>query len=177
MHMQGECISTHLYTFSSPLMSSSPMPSIADIPTVPDDTSPEHTNSDVIDPATSTKMGSITYNWEEGGYNLEWESRDNFNKWLTHKQATIGIKIQLSRTYYPKNSAHFIQRARYSVACTMELGEKNIMWKRQHVKGRSTASGSRVGTPVPSKSRCTPILTPYWGDIILITPTLSAKII
>ena len=69
--MQGECVLTHLYTLSSPLMSSSPVPSIADIPTVPDDTGPEHTNPDAINPAASTKMGSITYNQEEGGYNLE----------------------------------------------------------------------------------------------------------
>jgi hypothetical protein len=50
----------HLYT--PPPMSSSPVPSIADIPAVSDDASPEHANPDAIDPTTSTKMGSITYN-------------------------------------------------------------------------------------------------------------------
>ena len=83
----------HLYTLSSLLMLSSSVPSIADIPTVPDDTGPEHADPDAIDPAASTKMGSITYDREEGGYNLEWESRNNFNKWLTHEQAMIGIEI------------------------------------------------------------------------------------
>ncbi len=45
------------------------------------------------------------------------------------------------------------------------------------MKGRLTASRLRVAAPVPSKSRCIPILTPYWEDIILITSILLAKII
>jgi len=67
----------------------SPVPAVVNVPTVPDDAGP-----DLINPATSSKTGSITYDQEENRYNLEWESRDDFNKWLTHEQATIGIEIR-----------------------------------------------------------------------------------
>jgi hypothetical protein len=72
---------------------SSPMSSIVDTPAVLDDASPEH-----IDLATSSRIGSITYDWEEAGYNLEWESRADFNEWLTHEQTVIGIEIRISKT-------------------------------------------------------------------------------
>ncbi len=110
-------------------MSSSPVPSIANIPAVPDDTGPEHTDPDAINPTASTKMGSITYNREEGSYNLEWESRDNFNKWLTHEQAAIGIEIQLSRTYYPKNSALYSKGKIFCCVCNGTGGKKHYVKK------------------------------------------------
>ena len=34
----------------------------------------------VIDPATSIRMGSITYDRNENSYNIEWDSRDNFDR-------------------------------------------------------------------------------------------------
>jgi len=81
-----------------------PAPSIADVPAVPDDADPECEESDTIDPAISSKMGSITYNREVSSYDLEWESRAEFNKWLTYEQAAIGIEIRLSKTRYSKNN-------------------------------------------------------------------------
>src|SRR5260370_31954656 len=125
--MQGERVITLLYTLPSPLMSSSPVPSIANIPAVPDDTSPERADPDAIDPAASTKMGSITYNQEEGGYNLEWESRDNFNKWLTHEQATIGIEIRLSKIRYSKNNKLYSKGEIFCCACNGTGGKKHHM--------------------------------------------------
>ncbi len=49
---------------------------------------------DDIDPTTSTRIGSIMYDWGEGGYNLEWESRADFERWLTHEQQALGIEIR-----------------------------------------------------------------------------------
>jgi hypothetical protein len=86
---------TRLYTVRSPPMSS-PMSSVVNIPAVP------VSDHDHIDPATLSRMGSITYDREEGGYNLEWESRADFNEWLTHEQAAIGIEIWLSKTQASK---------------------------------------------------------------------------
>ena len=51
----------------------------------------------VIDPATSIRMGSITYGWNENGYNLERESRDDFDRWFTNEQEARGIEIQISK--------------------------------------------------------------------------------
>jgi hypothetical protein len=110
-------------------MSSSPVPSIANVPTVSDDASPERADPDAIDPATSTKMGSITYDREEASYNLEWESRDDFDKWLTHEQAAIGIEIWLSRTYYPKNSALYSKGKIFCCARNGTGGKKHYVKK------------------------------------------------
>ena len=86
----------------------SPAPHIADVPAVPDDADPEHIESDTIDPAMSSKMGSITYDREVSSYNLEWESRAKFNKWLTYEQAVIGIEIRLSKTRHSKNKSLYL---------------------------------------------------------------------
>ena len=51
----------------------------------------------VIDPATSIRMGSITYDRNENSYNLEWESRDDFDRWLTNEQEAHGIEIRISK--------------------------------------------------------------------------------
>ena len=67
--------------------------SVADVPALPDEAGP-----DGIDPATSTRIGSITYDREQGGYNLEWETRDDFERWLTHEQQALGIEIRRSKT-------------------------------------------------------------------------------
>ncbi len=119
--------------------------------------------------ALHTIKKKVVITWNENPGTTSTSGLHTSKPWLELKSGSLGhttLKI-----------AHFIQRARYSVAHATELGEKNIMWKRKCMKGRSTASRSRAGALVLSKSRCIPIPTPYWGDIILITPTLSAKII
>src|SRR5258708_11278086 len=96
---------------SSPPMSSpapSPAPHIADVPAVLDDADPDNVESTPIDPAMSSKMGSITYDREVSSYNLEWESRAKFNKWLTYEQAVIGIEIRLSKTRHSKNKSLYL---------------------------------------------------------------------
>ena len=104
----------------------SPVPSIANIPAIPDDTGPD---PDTIDPAVSSRMGSMTYDWEENNYNLEWESRDNFIRWLTHKQAAIGIEIRLSRTCHSKNNSLYSICETYCYAHNGTSGKKDYMKK------------------------------------------------
>jgi len=76
---------------------SSPAPAVVDnIPQIrPVDTGP--------DPATPLRMvGSITYDREENRYNLEWETRADFDRWLTHEQKAIGIEIRIAKTRLSK---------------------------------------------------------------------------
>jgi hypothetical protein len=129
LHAGGMCfvVLERIFTAPSPLPPmSSPVPSVVNVPAAPDDTSPEHINPTVsdpavsdpavfdptmsdddghdnIDPATSSKTGSITYDRKKNGYHLEWESRADFNTWLMHKQAAIGIEIQVSKTWASKS--------------------------------------------------------------------------
>ena len=99
--MQREHVLTHLYSTPIPphpfqLMSVSIyLPSNA--PAALDHAGPEHINS-----ATSSKIGSMTYDQKENSYNLEWELRADFTQWLIHEQAVIGIKIQISKTWQSK---------------------------------------------------------------------------
>ena len=98
-HAGGTCFDASIQVFTAPIPSppmSSPVSSIVNVPTVPDDAGPEH-----IDPNTLSKIGSMPYN-QKNGYNLEWESRADFNNWLTHEQVAIGIEIQVSKTQASK---------------------------------------------------------------------------
>ena len=99
MCMERECIQTHSDASLLPQMPtnpllpmSSPVPSIADIPAlvpaVLDDAGPEK------DPP---KTGSMTYDQEQNGFNLKWESRDDFSNWLRLEQKEMGIKPRVSK--------------------------------------------------------------------------------
>src|SRR5882757_4226124 len=76
---------------------SSPVSSVVNAPTVLNSAGPEY-----IDPATSSKIGSITYDPHKNGYDLEWELRADFNTWLTHEQAAVGIELRVSKTWQSK---------------------------------------------------------------------------
>jgi hypothetical protein len=95
----------------------------ASVPALPDEAGP-----DDIDPATSSRIGSITYDREEGGYNLEWESRADFNEWLTHEQAAIGIELRLSKTRQGKTKL-YSRSETYSCACNGTGGKSRYVKK------------------------------------------------
>jgi len=125
-----QCVLMHL-SFS-PLMSSPVplfMPSIVDVSTILDNTDPECKESNTINPATWSKMGSITYNWEVSGYDLKWESRAKFNKWLIYEQAAIGIKIRLSKTRYSKNNTLYSICETFCYICNRTGGKSYYIKK------------------------------------------------
>ena len=79
----------------SPAQMSSPAPTVVDVPVMPVDAGPDH--------ATSLRLvGSITYDREENGYNLEWETRADFDRWLTHEQKANGIEMRLAKSQISK---------------------------------------------------------------------------
>ena len=81
---------THLYsTYYSPARMSEPTPTVTSI------LGPEPN-------APLQLVGSITYDRKENGYNLEWETRSNFESWLTHEQRATGIEIRQSKTCLSK---------------------------------------------------------------------------
>ena len=146
---------------------SSPVPSVVNVPAVPDDTGREHIDPavsdpavsdpamsdptvsspatsnpavsgpavsddavpDNIDPATSSKLGSMDYDRKDNGYNLEWESRADFNDWLTHEQAAVGIKIQVSKTRQSKACQLYSTCEIFRCAHNGTGGKKNYMKK------------------------------------------------
>jgi len=136
-----------VFTAPSPLPPmSSPVPSVVNVPAAPDDTGPEHIDPTVsdpavsdpavsdddghdnIDPATSSKTGSITYDRKKNGYNLEWESRADFNTWLTHEQAAVGIEIRVSKTRASKS------KQLYSTCETLRCARNGTGGKKNYVK-------------------------------------------
>jgi hypothetical protein len=126
---------------------SSPVPSVVNVPAVLDDTGPEHIDPavsdpavsdptmsdddspDNINPATSSKTGSMTYDRKKNGYNLEWESRADFNTWLTHEQTAIGIEIQVSKTWASKSKQLYSTCETLSCARNRTGGKKNYVKK------------------------------------------------
>ena len=85
-------------------------------PTVIDDAGPDRAAQEspsYLRSATPLRMvGSITYDREENGYNLEWETRADFDRWLTHEQKALGIEIRIAKTRRSK--------ARHQVYLTCE---------------------------------------------------------
>ena len=132
MCMEREHVQTHLDASLLPQMPTNPLlpmslpvPSIADIPalvpTVLDDVGPEK------DPP---KIGSMTYNWEQNGFNLEWESRDDFSNWLRLEQKEMGIKLQVSKVR--KSQAWelcYSSNETFSCTCN-ETGGKKVYVKK-----------------------------------------------
>jgi hypothetical protein len=136
---------------------SSPVPSVVNVPIAPDNTGPEHINPTVsdptmsnptmfnptmsdddghdnIDPATSSKPGSITYNHKKNGYNLEWKSRANFNTWLMHEQVAIGIEIWVSKTQASKSKRLYSTCETLCCACNRTGRKKNYVKKTTYEK-------------------------------------------
>jgi hypothetical protein len=95
-----------------------PVLSVINVPVMPDDAGP-------VDLTTSTKIGSFLHD-RENRYNLEWESRADFNNWLKHEQATYGIEIRVSKT----------QKARelYSLGETFHCVYNGTGGKKHYVK-------------------------------------------
>ena len=59
-----------------------------------------------IDPATTRLRGSITYD-RENGFDLEWESMDEFHQWRENEERAHGIEIRLAHTETSHGSAIF----------------------------------------------------------------------
>jgi hypothetical protein len=70
----------------------------------------------------------MTYDREENGYNLEWESRADFKDWLAHEQTAIGIEIRLSKT------RHSRAREVYSTCETFRCAHNRTGGKSHYVK-------------------------------------------
>jgi hypothetical protein len=105
---RGNALQTHLHAFSQHTILHSPLLCLMLSPmaTVIDDARPDCAAQEsplYLRSATPLRMvGSIMYNWEENGYNLEWETRADFDRWLTHEQKAVGIEIQIAKTQRSK---------------------------------------------------------------------------
>ena len=106
---------------TNPLLPMSlPVPSVADVPAVLDDAGPEE------DPP---KIGSMTYDREQNGFNLEWGSRDDFSNWLRLEQKEMGIELRVSKVR--KSQA---QELRYSSNETFSCTRNGTGGKKVYVK-------------------------------------------
>ena len=147
---------------SSPMPS--PVPSIADIPAILDDTGPD---PDTINPAASSRMGSMMYNREENNYNLEWESRDDFIRWLTHEQAAIGIEIRLSRTRHSKNNLLYSTCETYCCARNGTGRKKDYVKKttrERKIDGKQIKGGCPCSIQIKTYPHINTILGRYNPD-------------
>jgi hypothetical protein len=56
--------------------------------------------------STDHNSRSITWDWEHG-FNLEWDSLEDFHNWCKHKQWAHGIKLRTAHTKRPHGSSVF----------------------------------------------------------------------
>ena len=77
-----------------------------------------------IGPDPMPKVGSITYDWQENRYNLEWKTRDDFQRWLSHEQQAFGIEIWLAKTCLSKMQQVYLTCKTFHCACNKLRGTK-----------------------------------------------------
>jgi len=53
---------------------------------------------DTKSPATSTHMGSFNWDWEKGGFNLEWANLARFETWCWEEEQMYSIEFVVSTT-------------------------------------------------------------------------------
>ena len=74
-------------------------------------------------PATSRKKGSFYWDWEKGGFTLEWENLAEFDMWRRMEESTCSIQFIMSHSR--KGGIRWSEKATY--VCS-----------RQHSGGRTT---------------------------------------
>ena len=140
-------------------MSSPVLAFVVNVPdTVPDDSGLDH-----IDPATSTKVGSITYDHQEGGFNLEWESRADFHEWLKHEQTALGIEIWLSKTRHAKTPLYSTCKT-FSCTCNGTGGKSNYMKKtdqERKIESKGIEGGCPCYVQIKTYSHTKTVLSKY----------------
>ena len=101
----------------------SPVASVTNVPLPVDAGAINLTIDPTIAPATSLQMGSIMYNRNENCYDLEWESRDDFDRWLTNEQDTHGIEIRISKVQRGKQL--YLSSETFRCTCNKTGGVKH----------------------------------------------------
>jgi hypothetical protein len=157
-----------------PPIPSPPMSPIDNVPAVPDDAGLEP-----IDPATSTKTGSMTYDRDKNSYNLKWESRGEFNEWLTNEQAALGIEIQVSKTWASKSRLYSTCET-LSCACN-GTGRKHNYIKKTMRERKIDSKRIKGGCPcfiqIKTYPHTSTVLGKYHHDHSHPTGNSAAKII
>ena len=125
------------------------MPSIEDItnaPIIRDDTALDISQyglarANPIDPATSCLLGSITYDWKHG-FNLEWDSKEDFKIWLDNEQTTQSIELRPLKI--ERGSALYMTNQIFHCMCNRTGGVKHYQKKttqERKIKSKRLAGG------------------------------------
>ena len=114
----------------------SPVASVTNVPLPVDAGAINLTIDPAIDPATSLRMGSITYDRNENCYDLEWESRDDFDRWLTNEQDTHGIEICISKVQRGKQ----LYLSSETFRCTCNKTRRVKHYEKKTTQGRKIES-------------------------------------
>ncbi|KAH9039172.1 hypothetical protein EDB84DRAFT_1246625, partial [Lactarius hengduanensis] len=107
-----------------------------------------------IDPATSRLRGSITYD-RENGYDLEWESIDEFHQWRENEQRAHGIELRLAQTVSSGGSAVYTASRLYVCARQGTGGDTGYQRKTDR-KSRKEHKRLDTGCPCQVKIKIYP---------------------
>jgi hypothetical protein len=109
----------------------------------------EHRKPEPIDPATTQLHGSITYDWENG-YDLEWESIEEFHQWRKNEERAHGIELHLAHTVSSNGSAVYNTLQLWVCSCQGTGGVKEY---KRITKQKSRVESKRLGEGCPSQVR------------------------
>ncbi len=114
-----------------------------------------------IDPATTRLRGSITYN-HENGYDIEWESIDEFHRWLENKQQAHSIEICIGKTAPSKGSTLYMD---YQIwVCSRHgTGGEKAFHKQTDQKAKMESKCLPSGCPCQVKIKIYPHMATVLG--------------
>jgi hypothetical protein len=101
-----------------------------------------------VDPATSQQRGSITWD-REHGFDLEWDSPEDFHKWCKSEQRAHGVELRISHTRRPQGSTKSAVFSGFSFLSVhaKELGALKNTRGKLNTKVTRTARGLRAAVP------------------------------
>jgi hypothetical protein len=109
----------------------------------------ERWKAEPINPATTQLHGSITYD-QENGYDMEWESMEEFHQWHENKERAHGIELHLAHTISSNGRAVYTASQLWVCSRQGTGGEKDY---KRITKRKSRVERKRLSKGCPSQVR------------------------
>jgi hypothetical protein len=128
-------------------------------------------DTELIDPATTRLRGSIMYDWENG-FDLEWESIDEFHQWRENEQQAHSIELRLAHTESSQGSMVYTGSRLWVCSCQGMGGDTHYK-RTTDCKSRKEHKRLNSGCPCQVKIKTYPhtltILRKYAPDHLHLT--------
>jgi hypothetical protein len=103
-----------------------------------------------VDPVTSRQRGSITWD-REHGFDLEWDSPEDFHKWRESEQRAHGVELRVCHTRRPQGSAKSAVFSGSQLFVCARQGTGGIKEYKRKTKRESHQDSKRIDGGCPCR--------------------------